>query len=52
MRRPLSAIIAISVAAIDLLAAVALLAQTDAGLLEGTAARLAIGTPTARGRDG
>ena len=38
MRRPFSTIIAISVAAIASLAAVPLLAQTDAGLLEGTAA--------------
>ena len=38
MRRPFSAIIAISVAAIASLTAVPLLAQSDAGLLEGTAA--------------
>lgn len=38
MRRPFSTIIAISVAAIASLAAVPLLAQTDAGLLEGAAA--------------
>jgi len=38
MPRPFSAIIAISVAAIGSLTAIPLLAQTGAGLLEGTAA--------------